>query len=191
MAVRHIDQPVAADVDAGLTCRGVDLRCRTDQDRRDQSELRDFHRCSQRQRVTGMHHRDRYRRLSRGACQQVAEPPVATEAHLRQLDRSAAQLFCRRLHLRHAGDDVPAGLIGAAAVEHKAMARVLSPHGDGGGNGVTETDRQVEVEILRQIDRARTRQPGAEHGRDQAATPHAMRDDAVEQIRPGVDGIDM
>jgi len=46
-----------------------------------------------------------------------------------------------------------------------------------------------EPETLRQIDRARARKFRAEDGGDQAAAPHAVRDNAMEQIRLRVDGI--
>jgi len=90
-------------------------------------------------------------------------------------------------------------LVGAAAGETQLAAGRLALHDlDAGGDRVPGAQSGAECQILTEMGRARTRQPGPQHGRDQRAAPHAVRDHSfqmlhrplprIEGVRPGETG---
>jgi hypothetical protein len=87
---------------------------------------------------------------------------------------------------------VSPSLVGANAIQVTSpFAGFFSTVNEGRGHGIADADRMAEAQILTEIDRARARQFGAEHGGNQAGPPHAVNDDVVEHIGLGKSRIDM
>ena len=132
-------------------------------------------------------------RQALGAREELLVPrPAIGDGHLGQLEALALHFLGRREHLGFARDHLQAVLVGAQAVEDDVLVVVeLLLAGDLDGDLVADLDRTREAQRLADVDGAGTRKLGAEHGRDQRAAPHAVRDHFVEHRRVGVLGIDV
>jgi len=63
----------------------------------------------------------------------------------------------------------------------EVLVGALFPSGYGHGNRVADGHRTAKPQVLANIDRARSRQFGAEHGRDERTAPHAVGDDVMKE----------
>ncbi len=101
-------------------------------------------------------------------------------------------LLGRRHHFRRAGDHGFAALVLQEAVEDAgAMLGALFAQRHARRDHVADAHGAAEPQVLAEIDGAWPRQLRAEHGGDERPTPHAMRDDAVEEIGLRVGRVEM
>jgi predicted Ser/Thr protein kinase len=71
------------------------------------------------------------------------------------------------------------------------FGRIERGHGGGGGHGVANAHRGLELQRLAQVDGAFARQAGAQHGRNEASREHAVGDAALEHRVFGILGVQM
>ncbi len=71
------------------------------------------------------------------------------------------------------------------------MIRLLGGQRHGRGDLVADADGGEEAQVLAEVDRAGTGQRGPEQRRNEPAAPHAVGDDAVEQLGLGVGHVEM
>ena len=165
---------------------------RPDQHRHDQVCIARLERRRQRCLVAGMDHRATHGRQVVHRIEQAAHAIAITQAHVGQGRAPAHDLFFGSDHAGLAGDHFAAVLVDAAAGQGElAGGLVARGHFDRDLQGVADPDRGEEAQGLAEIDRAGPGQAGAEQGRDQRTTPHAVGNDAMESRRRGEFGIDM
>ena len=139
-----------------------------------------------------MRHRAAHRRDVARRRHQPREGIVRLHRQRRQLRQLQPDLAGRCGDRGPPARDRLVALVDAQAVEDDALrARLLRGCGDGDRDRVAEQRRAQELELLRGVDGARTWQLRAEHGRDERAAEHPVRDDAFEPLGGGVCAIEM
>ena len=193
MAVRHIDNRKAAQVEAAFAGQAADARLGPDQDGLDQAQPVGVQRAFERLAAARMDHAHLDAGQALGGVEQlvVAQVPVGHQ-RLGQVGAQNAQAVGRRNHMGLAVNHHIAVLIDAARVQpHLAVGGLQRADRDGHGQGVADVHRLEELERLAQVNRSRAGKLRAQHGRDQGAAQHAVGDDFVEVAGLGIQRIDM
>src|ERR1041385_8492068 len=120
-------------------------------------------------------------RLERGAARdELLVALVPPQLHFGQRNARAPDLLGRRHGGGRAGDHLVAVLVDTTAVEDDdVLLRPLLLRGHRDRDGLADRDRLAEAQVLAEVDGPGAGKPGAENGRDQGTTPHAVADDVV------------
>ena len=133
-----------------------------------------------------MHHAGQHGGKRRAGFDQMPVIIAPLQLHAGQFGARHANALGRRDHLRLAGNHRLALLVHAHAIEQDfAFPGPFLPRRHGGGDRIAHAHRPAELQRLRQVDRARPRQHGAQHRRYQRPAPHAVRDHMVKQVAGG------
>ena len=191
MAVRCVDDGDVTQVQPGFLGHLVQPRAGPHQHRVDEAARGRVQCAGQGLGLAGVDDGAARRRHALCQLEQLAKTGFGVEQlDTRQVRPRQAQLDGGGQHARRAAEHAHAVLVVHHAHQlDRLLGVVLVGHGSGHGQRIANAHRAAEVQRLGQVDGAGPWKFGAQQRRDERSPPHAVGDDAVEERRVGVVGV--